>query len=241
MQTSEAFAGVPGTVVTVPGFAFVPCLALQPSVGRRKQLVLWVGQPEQMWSITFQAASPNLGGWKLGSEYHHVQEAVLVLARVQWNKWVCFFWHSFRSCYMAGFLSLAFFRALHQVPRGFQDEWDSCCSPLGYIAKIPFLSEHLPFQVCVIMRKFVEGVFPSPVEQHRSVIAVSQACVQLSWWDTAIGKQEPSWDTTAEKTGHGLMAFIQFKLETNCFSSEPLKCFVSGTCLKQQFQDHAVP
>lgn len=93
---------------------------LQHSLGRRKQLVLYVGQPEQMQSITLQAASPNLGGWKLGSEYHRVQEAAPVLARVQWKKWACFFWHSFGSCYMAGFLCLAFFRALHQVPRGFQ-------------------------------------------------------------------------------------------------------------------------
>lgn len=111
---------------------------LQHSVGRRKQLVLGVGQPEQMRSIRLQAASPDLAGWKLGREYHHVQEAAPVRARVQWNKWACFFCHSFRSCYMAGFLSLAFFTALHQVPRGFQEEMGFLLQSFGSHCQSPF-------------------------------------------------------------------------------------------------------
>lgn len=76
----------------------------------------------------------------------------------------------------------------------------SCSSALGHIAKVPFLGEYLSLQVCMIIRKLVK------VEQRRSVLAVSQGCVQPSCWDVATGKHKPSRDSKAEKRGHGLMS-----------------------------------
>lgn len=104
----------------------------------------------------------------------------------------------------------------------------SCSSALGHIAKVPFLGEYLSLQVCMIIRKLVK------VEQHRSVLAVSRVCAaqllrrgyrQAQALTRQQGRKERAWANVKLRGSH---SFIQFKLETSCFSSEPLKYFVSG-------------
>lgn len=52
---------------------------------------------------------------------------------------------------------LHFSRPYIKFPGASRRRWDSCCNPLGHIAKVPFLGESLPLQVCMIMRKLVSS------------------------------------------------------------------------------------
>lgn len=223
---------------------------LQCLRSRRKCLVLWEG-PLRIWTITLQAPSPDLGGRRLGSESHHVQEAAPAPAKVQWNELL--FLTQLQVVAHRWVSSILNFSVPYlRSPVPSSRRWDFSCSPLGHIIK-----DFFPLQVCRITRKgysLVEEVFLPPVEWHRSVIAAAHGCMHPSWWARAtVGNHKPPWDTRTEKRGHGLTSnreevrgfgsvqtgnklFLLWTIIMFCFWSK-----VTWTYMKQYFRDHAAP
>lgn len=185
-----------------------------------------------MWSITLQAASPDLGGWKLGSEYHHVQEAASVLARVQWNKWACFFFGT-ASGHATGLVSsVLHFTGFTTGSQG-RDEVSAAVLEVTF-PKSPFWVNTFHYRCVWSWENWWKG--HSHLQwSNTGVWLLWVRCVCSSAGQTQLWASKSPHETPQNKregmdyrqTERNSEAFIQFKLETSCFLSEPSKCFVS--------------